>query len=100
MKFTKTNIETTKGRQPSKYDSLLSEFTEEGDAIQFDEKSEGAPDGISRQTGAQIASRLKLISGKPFHSFFDHLNKKVTVRLRKEGEIEEKEGEGDGPYSE
>lgn len=94
MKFTKTHIESPKGRQPSVYDQFLPAFENPGDSIQFDEKSEENPEGITRQAGSNIAKRLKLISGgKDFHSFFDVITKKITVRLRYDGEIPIKEGE-------
>lgn len=82
MKFVKTNIQDTKGRGKSKYDDLLSEFTQEGDALQFEEED------LSRASASQAAKRLMKISGKKFHSYYDVLEKKVTIRLRKSDELQ------------
>jgi hypothetical protein len=86
MKFVKDNIQSVKGRQPTKYDHLLEAFENPGDRIKFEESE------CSRATASQIAKRLMILApGKQFHSGFDVLEKLVFVRLRVEGEIPSKE---------
>jgi len=88
-KFNKKNIKSTKGRQGSKYDVYLQEFTQPGDSLQFDEED------MSRQTASQIAKRFRDLEDKPFHSFWDAKEKKVTIRLRLDSEIDQDKEEED-----
>lgn len=85
MKFKKENIASIKGTRPTKYDTLLDEFEKGGDTLFFDEEE------ISRQTASNIARRLITLSGKPFHSGYHVMKKKVYVRLRMENEVPEAE---------
>ncbi len=87
MQFKKANLESVKGRQPSKADALLPHFENQGDTLFFEEAD------LSRQSAAQYAARLRKISGKPFHSFYDVLEKKVAIRLRIDGEVVKKDEE-------
>lgn len=85
LEFTRTNIASIKGLQPSKYDFLLENFVEPGDAIEIEEAQ------MPRQTASVLAKRFKTLTGKPFHSFFNVQTKKVTIRVRPDGEIPDKE---------
>ncbi len=87
FKFVKKNIESAKGRQPSKADALLEYFTQPGDVLYFNEED------MTRQKASNIAKRLKNISGKPFHSFYDTVEKAVAIRLRKDGELSSSDSE-------
>lgn len=81
MKFVKTNIADVKGRQPSKYDSLLEEFKQPGDALYFSEED------CSKQKASSIARRFRELTGKKFHSFFDVRERKTCIRLRMPNEL-------------
>lgn len=94
MNFTKTNIPTTKGRQSSKWDVLVPEFQEQGDSLQFEESE------VSRPAASAAAKRLTLLTGKNIHSFYDVKEKKVTIRWRKDGELQEKDEDNDPSLSE
>lgn len=86
-KFKKKNIKSTKGLQSSKYDSLSSEFPEEGDTLTFEE------DEVSKQTASNIAKRLSGITPYIFHSFYDKAAGTTNVRRRLHGEVPNKEEE-------
>lgn len=91
FEFVKTNIQSTKGLQKSKYDVLLEEFKEPGDALEFD------PAILSAPTAAIIAARFRKNTKKPFHSFVNTTSKKVTIRLRLDGELTSKEEGSESP---
>lgn len=85
LKFNKEKVESTKGMQSSEYDVLLSEFTEGGHTLYWDEGD------VKRQKAALIAARLRLIGkGKVFHSGFDVVRQQSFVRLRPDGEVPDK----------
>lgn len=75
-------MKDVKGRQPSKWDVLLKEFTDPGDRLTFDEKE------VSKTAATQGAARLRKISGQPFHSGYDVIDKVTFIRLRTEDEVD------------
>lgn len=87
FEFTKDNLKDIKGRQPSRWDSLLEHFTDPGDRIKFD------PEKVSKIQATQGAARLRKLSGKPFHSGYDALEKVTFIRLRTPEEVDSDDSE-------
>ncbi len=84
LEFTKVKMESTKGIQPSKWDALVGQL-EPGEAAEFKNETKAAV--------AQGATRLRKLTGKPYHSGWNALTKKTFIRLRPDGEIPSKEEE-------
>ncbi len=75
-------MESTKGIQPSKWDELAGQL-EPGEAAEFENETRAAV--------AQGATRLRKLTGKPYHSGWNALTKKTFIRLRPDGELPNKE---------
>lgn len=90
LEFTKDNLTNIKGRQPSQWDALISEFERPGDRVKFD------PSKVTKAQAAQGASRLrKLHPDKAFHSGYDAIDKVTFIRLRMPGEVPDKDEENE-----
>ena len=86
--FTKDNLQSTRGLQPSKWDEHYESFVLPGDRLK-------APlDQMSGQTASQFAARMNVIEQRKggkrrFHSGVDKIEGIAFVRVRPEGELEE-----------
>lgn len=92
MQFDKSkvqNIQSTHGRGKSKWDGLAEILVNPGDRYTFD------PSEVSSASCAQGAARLRKITGKPFHSGVDAIDKVNYIRLRTDEEVANKEDAGD-----
>ena len=82
----KTNLQTIKGIQPSKWDQYYEEFKNPGDTLQDDIAN------MTKAAASQFAARMNKMEefrgGKrKFHSGYNVLTGKTFVRVRPEGEV-------------
>lgn len=84
MQFDKSQVkkvQSMKGRKPSKWDALVDIIVDPGDTYYFDESV------VNKSQAAQAASRLRDLTGKPYHSGYDVKERKTFVRLRTMEEV-------------